>query len=151
MKNYLLLAQNDNLPTFELLDGEQVTGDVYLFAFNEMEEDVETAASAGAGGAGAGAYVDDHGDLYHSLDVLQGQEDPGERTGQQPARFGAQEFRDTDSTAAANTAPKINGELNLDMNEDGTIVIRDTQILALVTDEPGSFVAVTSLTVPAAH
>ncbi len=112
-----------------------------------MEEDVETAASAGAGGAGAGAYVDDHGDLYHSLDVLQGQEDPGERTGQQPARFGAQEFRDTDSTAAANTAPKINGELNLDMNEDGTIVIRDTQILALVTDEPGSFVAVTSLTV----
>jgi len=39
------MAEAETLPVFELMDGEQVAGDVYLFAFADTEqtdEDLET-------------------------------------------------------------------------------------------------------------
>ena len=50
-EDYRLLAQEESLPTFELMNGEQVAGDVYLFAFTETDGDsdeIETAAGATA-------------------------------------------------------------------------------------------------------
>ncbi|NDV18959.1 hypothetical protein GO013_05935 [Pseudodesulfovibrio sp. JC047] len=57
IKDYLSLAQADALPAFELKGGEEVPGDIYLFAFNGEEQAVETAAggnlddASGASGA----------------------------------------------------------------------------------------------------
>ncbi|WP_338668882.1 hypothetical protein [Pseudodesulfovibrio methanolicus] len=67
---YLALAGEDALPVFEMLDGQMVPGDVYLFAFGQA---VETAAGDAPGGSGAGAYADDPGLLGSGLDALDGQ------------------------------------------------------------------------------
>ncbi|BDQ33421.1 VCBS domain-containing protein [Pseudodesulfovibrio portus] len=78
LENYKALAESGVLPPFETLDGEQVAGDVYLFAFTETEEtaeDLETAADGAAGGSGAGEYSDDPGSLFDGLDALGGQGD----------------------------------------------------------------------------
>ena len=72
--DYLALAQADALPVFEMLDGEQVEGEVYLFAFESdqpvTEQDLETAAGAAATGSGAGEYSDDPGTLFDGLNAL---------------------------------------------------------------------------------
>nr|WP_321513853.1 VCBS domain-containing protein [uncultured Pseudodesulfovibrio sp.] len=77
--DYLLFAEMDNPPVFEMMDGEMVPGGVYLFAFEGTDqattEDIETAADAGATGSGAGAYSDDAGSLFAGLDALGGQGD----------------------------------------------------------------------------
>lgn len=72
-EDYLLLAKTNSLPVFELLGGEEVPGDVFLFAFNEENENaqsVETAAGVGITGSGVGVYLDDQGNLFRSLDSL---------------------------------------------------------------------------------
>jgi hypothetical protein len=43
-KDYQAMAQEGSLPTFELHGGEEVPGDIYLFAFSDAALDVETAA-----------------------------------------------------------------------------------------------------------
>jgi len=43
-KDYLVMAQTDTLPVFELHGGEEVPGNVYMFAFNEAASQFETAA-----------------------------------------------------------------------------------------------------------
>ncbi|MEZ7196370.1 hypothetical protein [Pseudodesulfovibrio karagichevae] len=43
-KDYQSMAQEGSLPVFELHGGEQVPGDIYLFAFSNTALDVETAA-----------------------------------------------------------------------------------------------------------
>jgi VCBS repeat-containing protein len=77
--DYLILAEADTLPEFEMLDGQQVEGGVYLFAFESdqpvTEEDLETAAGAAATGSGAGEYTDDAGALFDGLTALGGQGD----------------------------------------------------------------------------
>lgn len=54
LKEYQALAQQGALPTFELNGGEEVPGDIYMFAFNESALSVETAA----GGEGEGMMED---------------------------------------------------------------------------------------------
>ncbi|XXJ20549.1 VCBS domain-containing protein [Desulfovibrio caledoniensis] len=77
--DYLILAEAGTLPVFEMLDGQQVEGGVYLFAFESdqpvTEEDLETAAGAAATGSGAGEYTDDAGTLFDGLTALGGQGD----------------------------------------------------------------------------
>lgn len=80
LENYQALAESGTLPTFETLNGEQVAGEVYLFAFADAEdatteEELETAADAGGGGSGAGDYSDDAGALFDGVDALGGQGD----------------------------------------------------------------------------
>jgi hypothetical protein len=43
-KDYQAMAQENNLPMFELHGGEEVPGDIYMFAFSDTALDVETAA-----------------------------------------------------------------------------------------------------------
>ncbi len=77
--DYLTLAEANTLPVFEMLDGQQVEGGVYLFAFEGdqpvTEQDIETAAGAAASGSGAGEYTDDAGTLFDGLTALGGQGD----------------------------------------------------------------------------
>ena len=89
LENYQAFAEAGTLPTFEMLDGEQIAGEVYLFAFGEdvegvTQEDLETAAGAAATGSGAGEYSDDAGTLYDGLDALGGQDDAYDSTAIEP-------------------------------------------------------------------
>ena len=89
LENYQALAEAGTLPTFETFDGEQIAGEVYLFAFGEdvegvTQEDLETAAGAAASGSGAGEYSDDAGTLYDGLDALGGQDDAYDSTAIEP-------------------------------------------------------------------
>ncbi|MEZ7198892.1 hypothetical protein [Pseudodesulfovibrio karagichevae] len=70
LRGYLTLAGEKALPVFEMLDGQMVTGDIYLFAFGR---EFETAADGAPEGSGAGAYADDPGLLGSGLDSLDGQ------------------------------------------------------------------------------
>ncbi|MBG0791396.1 MAG: hypothetical protein H0S80_12965, partial [Desulfovibrionaceae bacterium] len=74
LENYQSLAEAEELPTFMLMDGQVVSGDIYLFAFAGEDgmtiEDLETAAAASASGSGAGEYSDDPGNLFAGLDAL---------------------------------------------------------------------------------
>ncbi|WP_319582574.1 hypothetical protein [uncultured Pseudodesulfovibrio sp.] len=79
LQGYLGLAEENALPVFEMLDGQLVPGDVYLFAF---AREFDTAAGDTPDGSGAGAYSDDPGVLGNGLDALGGQSslfgsDPG--------------------------------------------------------------------------
>jgi VCBS repeat-containing protein len=77
LENYEALADTGSLPLFELLNGEQVAGDVYLFAFEGADQntDLETAAGGANGSSGAGQYNDDAGTLASGVDALGGQDD----------------------------------------------------------------------------
>ncbi len=77
LENYEALADTGSLPLFEMLNGEQVAGDVYLFAFEGADQnaDLETAAANANGGSGAGQYTDDAGTLSASINALGGQDD----------------------------------------------------------------------------
>lgn len=78
LENYRDLAESGTLPQFTTMEGEEVAGDVYLFAFEDAEETaegLETAADAAGGGSGAGEYSDDAGNLFDGLDALGGQGD----------------------------------------------------------------------------
>ncbi|WP_272700013.1 immunoglobulin-like domain-containing protein, partial [Desulfovibrio sp. Fe33] len=78
LENYQALAESNSLPSFATVSGEVVAGDVYLFAFENMDqtaEDMETAADAAASGSGAGTYSDDAGNLFDGLTALGGQGD----------------------------------------------------------------------------
>jgi len=44
LKDYQAMAQQNELPTFLLNSGEEVPGDIYLFAFSDSEQSIETAA-----------------------------------------------------------------------------------------------------------
>ena len=152
IENYENVARSGNAPTFTLLNGEQVPGDVYLFVFNQPGQDaetLETAADGGASGSGIGAYTDDSGTLFRSFDRLQGIGSDGNARllgEQQDSELDASTF--SASTATNLNAPSVSGALNLTMEEDGTIIIRDTDILSLVSDpDPGSFLGVTGLTI----
>jgi hypothetical protein len=70
LEGYQTLAGEDALPFLEMLDGQQVPGDVYLFTFGR---ELETAADHTPGGSGAGSYADDPGLLGNGLDSLDGQ------------------------------------------------------------------------------
>lgn len=78
LRGYLALAVEGTLPTFEMLDGERVPGDFYLFAFEPGDlPDIELATEAGDApqGAGSGEYSDDPGALGLGLDAVDGQND----------------------------------------------------------------------------
>ncbi|AMK10994.1 VCBS domain-containing protein [Pseudodesulfovibrio indicus] len=78
LENYQELADSGSLPSFVMLGGEVVAGDVYLFAFegaDQTAEDLETAAGANGGGSGAGEYSDDAGAMFDGLTALGGQGD----------------------------------------------------------------------------
>ncbi|WP_338667605.1 VCBS domain-containing protein [Pseudodesulfovibrio methanolicus] len=74
LQDYLPLAEANTLPVFEMLDGQQVEGGVYLFAFEGnqpvTEQDIETAAAGATSGSGAGEYTDDPGTLFDGLNAL---------------------------------------------------------------------------------
>ena len=157
-EGFLSLSDTQSLPVFELLGGEQVPGEVYLFAFENMDatDDLETAAGGSVSSSGAGVYLDDDGTLYRGLTGLGTQGDPDGRGG----RFlSAAQFHDYLSTQGGESSnpPVVNGHLTLHMGEDGydsdtgttgPLIIRDTDILSLVSDpDPGAVVGVTSLSV----
>lgn len=148
-EDYLLHAQNDDLPTFQLIDGEQISGDVYLFAFNEMEEDgeeLETAADGSGGSSGAGAYSDEAGDLFDGQSALGAQDDPARNRGSDGND--SLNTAQADSTTQGNVeAPIHSGSLDLTMNEDGTIDISNAQIVAQFTNTDGGPLSVTGVTV----
>lgn len=78
LEGYQALAESGSLPTFITMDGEQIAGEVYLFAFEgteETAEELETAADAAGGGSGAGEYSDDAGQLGDGINALGGQGD----------------------------------------------------------------------------
>lgn len=79
LKDYLSLAEEGKLPTFEMQDGEQMPGDFYMFAFGQSgsqdAEPLETAAEGQSGGSGAGDYSDDAGLIGARLEALDGQDD----------------------------------------------------------------------------
>ena len=140
-----------DFPTFEMAGGELVPGNVYLFAFNDLNQDneaFETAAGASGGSSGAGVYLDDSGNLYRSIESVEGQGDPSRQNRFSP-NSGSDQGSGSSSTAIGNeNAPTIGGTLSLEMNEDATITIYDTDILGMVSDpDPGTFLSVTSLTV----
>lgn len=57
IKDYQVMAKEGTLPTFELNGGEEVPGDIYLFAFSDTAMDIETAA--GPEGEGDGEFLDE--------------------------------------------------------------------------------------------
>ncbi|WP_319543692.1 tandem-95 repeat protein [uncultured Pseudodesulfovibrio sp.] len=79
LENYQALAAAESMPVFEMLNGEQVAGDVYLFAFadgaDSSDGELETAADGANGGSGAGEYSDDPGQIGDGVDALGGQDD----------------------------------------------------------------------------
>ncbi|MBU4191272.1 MAG: hypothetical protein KKD85_02925, partial [Proteobacteria bacterium] len=75
IEDYLLMAEQDALPMFELLGGELIPGGVYLFAFSAAEDqnELETAADGSSGSRGAGAYSAAAGPLFRGIASLPGQ------------------------------------------------------------------------------
>ncbi|MDD3311184.1 tandem-95 repeat protein, partial [Pseudodesulfovibrio sp.] len=153
-EGFLDLAQEGGLPVFQLIGGEQIPGDVYLFAFENVEStQSETAAGSSLGSSGAGVYMDDEGNLFRGLSSLPPQDLPG-RTGGRDLT--SDDIQDLLTTTSSN-APTINGTLSLHMAEDGydadtgtssPLIIRDTDILSLVSDpDPDTVVAVSDLSV----
>jgi hypothetical protein len=70
LQDYLTLAGQHALPAFEMLDGQMVPGDIYLFAFDRQ---FDPSADGAPEGSGAGVYADDPGLLGSGLDSLDGQ------------------------------------------------------------------------------
>lgn len=68
IKNYLTLAQENALPSFELKGGEEVPGDIYLFAFNDADQSIETAAGGVMDNAATG---DEYGDTISPSEWLE--------------------------------------------------------------------------------
>jgi len=68
IKDYLTLAHEDALPSFELKGGEEVPGDIYLFAFNDAEQSIETAAGGDIDNAVIG---EDYGDTISPSEWLE--------------------------------------------------------------------------------
>ncbi|AMK10025.1 hypothetical protein AWY79_02295 [Pseudodesulfovibrio indicus] len=78
LREYLVLASEGELPVFELLNGERVPGETYLFAFAPdmgPEPELETKADGAATGSGSGEYADDPGSLADGLNAVGGQGD----------------------------------------------------------------------------
>ncbi|MBI9113057.1 hypothetical protein, partial [Maridesulfovibrio ferrireducens] len=75
LEGYLPLAKEELVPDFVLEDGEEIPGNVYLFAFSQDSNEIETAANTGTSGSGAGVYVDMQGQLFDSQESLQGQKE----------------------------------------------------------------------------
>ncbi|WP_319584175.1 VCBS domain-containing protein [uncultured Pseudodesulfovibrio sp.] len=115
LENYQALADTGSLPLFEMLNGEQVAGDVYLFAFEGADQnaDLETAAANATGGSGAGQYTDDAGTLSASINALGGQDDS----------FGTHAFP-TLSGVLGQTAPIANDDFaSIDEQGDSDFVV----------------------------
>lgn len=77
-EDYLTASEEGDLPVFELMNGQKVPGDVYLFVFDGAEqsgEEFETAAKGAASGGGVGSYSDDAGAFYQGFNSLDGQDD----------------------------------------------------------------------------
>ncbi|BDQ36673.1 hypothetical protein SYK_10330 [Pseudodesulfovibrio nedwellii] len=68
IKDYLALAQENALPSFELKGGEEVPGDIYLFAFNDADQSIETAAGGNMDNSATG---DDYGDTISPSEWLE--------------------------------------------------------------------------------
>mgnify|MGYP000215221797 CR=1 FL=1 len=137
INNYLPHAQDDSLPVFELMGGEVVPGDVYLFAFQNGDE-LETAAGGSGGGSGVGEYLDDIGTLYAGTDSLGTQGDPVYGNDFDSGRALS---TDAHSTDPGNTsAPTVTDSLFLTLDEDTSTVITESQILSVVSDPDGDAV-----------
>ncbi|WP_419785369.1 tandem-95 repeat protein [Pseudodesulfovibrio sp.] len=156
-EGFLDLAHDGGLPVFQLISGEQVPGEVYLFAFeNVNQNESETAANAAQTGSGAGVYTDDDGNLYRGLTGLDGQDIQARDDSRLLFVRNIQDQPEI-QFGDSNNPPTINGHLSLQMAEDGynaetgtasPLIIHDTDILSLVSDpDPGSYVAVTDLSV----
>ncbi|EGB14074.1 hypothetical protein DND132_0859 [Pseudodesulfovibrio mercurii] len=71
IKDYLSMAQDGALPMFELHGGEEVPGDVYLFAFGDAAMNMETAAGPLTDRSMSGEFrdhVDSKGDVPSGAD-----------------------------------------------------------------------------------
>jgi VCBS repeat-containing protein len=104
LDNYEALADTGSLPLFEMFNGEQVAGDVYIFAFDGVDQsaDVETAAGNANGSSGAGQYNDDPGTLDAGIDALGGQDDA----------YGTHTFATVDSLTLDNQSPVAVNDFN---------------------------------------
>ncbi|MBI9080619.1 MAG: cadherin-like domain-containing protein, partial [Pseudodesulfovibrio sp.] len=153
LENYLLLAKDGQVPTFELINGEEAPGDVYLFAFNDETEQLETAANAGTGSSGAGEYTDDASDLFERLSAIGGQNDPsrggrGDEGRDQFDTFAA-DSTSTGTGGDENVAPTA-APLNATILEDGTFSISNEVLIRDYindVDSPDSDLTITELTI----
>ncbi|WP_279388675.1 cadherin-like domain-containing protein [Pseudodesulfovibrio tunisiensis] len=150
-EDYLLLAEQGELPVIRMADGMEVAGDVLLMSLaDDAEPEMETAAGGGSGGSGAGAYSDDPGSLADGQNSLGGQGDLGRSNGTP-----GEGVVDTDLFAARydteqpNRAPQVNGSLNLSGLEDTSTTFSEADILSLVTDADGDPLSVTGVQVSA--
>ncbi|WP_207264896.1 VCBS domain-containing protein [Desulfovibrio sp. Huiquan2017] len=115
LENYQALADTHSLPLFEMINGEQVAGDVYLFAFDGVNQngDVETAAGNANGSSGAGQYNDDPGTLLGGVDALDGQGDA----------YGTHTFATLGSPTLDNQSPRAVDDFNSTTEEgDGDLI-----------------------------
>lgn len=158
LENYQSLAEAGTLPIFETSEGEQVPGDVYLFAFDGAAgnaDEFETAADAAGDGSGAGNYSDDPGALFAGINALDGQGDAFASRSFEPqnpvtgftpdaaasrAVFPGEEEPPGDGQPPVDKEPPLEsaapetGAVDLTTPEDTPILITEADILAFVTD-----------------
>lgn len=115
-KDYYSMAQDGVLPVFELHGGEQVPGDIYLFAFSDAGLDVETAAGPLPGAPeseGIEAHTDSKGGLvpepdeHSALDSVHVHGLPGDHAGH---GTGILTFSELFSGNSAQLSPHPGGE-----------------------------------------
>ncbi|WFS61728.1 Ig-like domain-containing protein [Pseudodesulfovibrio thermohalotolerans] len=146
LENYQALADAGSLPLFEMASGEQVAGDVYIYAFDGVDRnaDMETAAGNANTGSGAGQYSDDPGTLVAGIEALDGQGDAfdGSALSSEEDVLG-----DTDDAlAGAAVAPVIlisgddEGSVTEDLNVGKTGLLTDSGQL-LASDVNETFIA----------
>jgi len=146
LENYQALADAGSLPLFEMASGEQVAGDVYIYAFDGVDRnaDMETAADNANTGSGAGQYSDDPGALVAGVEALGGQ---GDAFGGSALSSDEDILGDTDDAlAAAAVAPVIlisgddEGSVTEDLNVGETGLLTDSGQL-LASDVNETFIA----------
>ncbi len=128
LENYQALADAGSMPIFEMLDGEQVAGDVYLFAFADgvdgADAGLETAGDANGGGSGAGEYSDDPGQIGDGVDALGGQSDA----------YASRALTAVSGTAGDNTNPIANDDFN-EITEIGDADFNGSEHVTFVSEE----------------
>ncbi|NDV19034.1 tandem-95 repeat protein [Pseudodesulfovibrio sp. JC047] len=120
LEGYQALADAGTMPVFEMLDGEQVAGDVYLFAFADgvdgADATLETAGEGSSGGSGAGDYSDDAGQIGDGVNALDGQSEAYGQRSVTPLS--------SDDGAVGNLAPEAADDFN-EISESGHIYVQD--------------------------
>ncbi|WP_174406924.1 cadherin-like domain-containing protein, partial [Desulfovibrio subterraneus] len=153
--DFIDIIANGQAPEFVLSDGTVVAGDALYASLGDIP--LETAAGASAGGGGS-TYIYEPGELLGGFDSLLEQGSGGTvgGTGLQGGGglgalgggfggAGAGGFGGGAGPVAVNHAPEVNGSLSFNMDEDGTIILTSSQLLANASDIDGDPLRVINL------